>query len=466
MGRTSFPQEVMGVGSTAGDWSPVRSRRSESPWWGAALILGYALAALSGLIVAAALFPGTGNAFSYELGRSFALTAVAIVALQFALSARLHLAERPFGFDMVIRYHKAMGVLVLCLLASHPVLLALGGAGSRLLTRLDVPWNIWFGRAALLLLLVQVLSSAFRRPLRLGFEHWRLLHNQAALIIGLAAVHARVTGGDFGFRPLQVFWIALVAIAFAAYLYHKAIRPSTLSRRPYRVVDVKPQAHRVWTISFGPPAGRQRFGFRPGQFHFVHLRRGRGLPSEEHHFTISSSPTDSVLSSTIKESGDFTSTIGETKPGDLAAVDGPYGRFSYTYRSAESDLVFIAGGIGITPIMSMLRHMRDTGADKDALLVYVNRAERDIVFREELDAIAGGERPRLRVVHVLTRPEGNWNGETGHLDRDRLARLIGSEYRQKMCYVCGPSPMMAKVVRALQELGVPASRIEYERFSL
>jgi predicted ferric reductase len=440
---------------------------TERAWWAVLLLIIYALIVCSGLIVAAISHPGTGNGFVYELGRSFALIGIGIIAMQFVLSARLHWAERPFGLDMMLRYHKAMAVLAFVLLLMHPVLLALGGAGWQLLTNLHKPWNIWFGRAALLLLLLQVTLSGFRQPLRLGFERWRLLHNQAALIIGLAAVHGRVTGEDFTtFRSMQILWLVLVAIVVIAYAYHKLVRPLSLARHAYRVTGVRQETHNVWTIAMEPPAGRKRFAFRPGQFHFIHLRRGRGLPGEEHHFTISSSPTGDTLTSTIKESGDFTRTISPTRPGDVVAVLGPYGRFSCTYRGGDKDLVFIVGGIGITPIMSMLRDMRDTAADANALLIDCNHTEGDIVFREELDQIAAGTRPKLRVVHVLTRPSGSWNGESNHIDREKLARLMGTDDAKRMYYVCGPGPMMRNVFAALRELGVPPSRIDYERFAL
>jgi ferredoxin-NADP reductase len=107
---------------------------------------------------------------------------------------------------------------------------------------------------------------------------------------------------------------------------------------------------------------------------------------------------------TIKESGDFTSTIGRIKPGDLAAVHGPFGRFSHALHPECDDLVFVAAGIGITPLMSMLRYMRDRGERHRVLLVYANRGTADIVFRSELDLIESGGFPALKTIHVLSRP--------------------------------------------------------------
>jgi predicted ferric reductase len=207
----------------------------------------------------------------------------------------------------------------------------------------------------------------------------------------------------------------------------------------------------------------------PGQFQFVTLFRGRGLPVEEHHFTISSSPSEpGYHASTIKESGDFTITIGQTRVGDTAAIHAPFGRFSYVLYPQARDLVFIAGGIGITPLMSSLRHMGDTQAERRVLLLYSNKTESDIVFREELARMEEemGRGPKLQVVHVLSRPEEAWPGEKGHLDREKLARLCGERLGTASFFLCCPPPLIHSLVPILRDLAVADSRIHFEYFSL
>jgi ferredoxin-NADP reductase len=289
----------------------------------------------------------------------------------------------------------------------------------------------------------------------------------APLIIVLVFVHGMEAGDDLKLPQVQLLWYILLAAAAAAYIYHKIIIPARLRRSPYRVVDVQPEAQRVWTVKLAPPEGENLPSYQPGQFQFITFDRGRGLPVEEHHWTISSSPTQKgFVSSTIKESGDFTATIGLTKPGDTALVQGPFGRFSYTLYPKEKDFVFIAGGIGITPLMSMLCHMRDTKAEVDVLLLYANRTEKDIVFREELAAIEAGEAPRLKVVHILSEPESGWNGETRYVDREKITRYVSDNMSEKAFYVCGPPAMNTKVIETLLAMGVPYPRIHTEVFSL
>ena len=215
-----------------------------------------------------------------------------------------------------------------------------------------------------------------------------------------------------------------------------------------------------------PPQGESIPAYAPGQFHFLTFYRKADLPVEEHHWTISSSPAQKeYVSSTIKALGDFTSTIGLTKKGDRVSVHGPFGRFSYVFHPEEKDLVFIAGGIGITPLMSMLRHMKDTRDERAVILLYANRTPSDIVFREELSEIEKGEFPALNTVHVLSRAGEHWSGEKGYIDKEKIEKYCGVQAGDKSYYVCGPPGMLSTVTATLKELGVPDSRIRIEIFS-
>jgi predicted ferric reductase len=434
---------------------------------GLILILGYFVIAVSPLLILLILQEGTPNETIYEIARSLALSGFAVLTLQPVLVARLKWIESPFGMDIVSRFHKSMGIFATILLISHPPLLVLGGGGLPLILSLEQPWYIWLGKIGLLLLVIHTLLSIFSSNLGLKFEQWRRIHYiLAPLIIILVFVHSFETGDDLKILPVQVLWAILLIMALAAYLYHKVLKPMCLARDPYRVVDVQQETRNVWTVKLAPPAGKLIYDYYPGQFQFITFHRGRNLPVEEHHWTISSAPTEKgFVSSTIKESGDFTSTIGLTKPGDTAIVQAPFGRFSHILHPEDKDLVLLAGGIGITPFMSMLRHMRDTKSDLNVVLLYANRSEADIVFRNELTEMQEGEKPHLKITHVLSNPDSNWTGERGHVDREKIARFVGS-IAGKSFYVCGPPPMRIKVIDTLRKIGVPYERIRTEIFSL
>ena len=431
------------------------------------LIALYVMLIILPVIVATFWGPRPGNSLLWELGKNCALMGFILLALQVVLAGRLQGLERPFGFDILIRFHRHMGLLAIALLVGHPVLLALGGGGLRLLISLNVPWPIMVAKVAVLLLVVNVLLSLYAERIRLKFERWRLLHDiMAPPILILGFLHSRRIGSDLRIPVLQWYWAILFFLALVLFVYHRLIRPWRLGRHRWAVTEVIQELDRVWTVKLEPPEGHRVFDHLPGQFQFITFYRGRGLPVEEHHWTISSSPVQKAyLTSTIKELGDFTATIGQTRPGDTAAVQGPFGRFSYLLRPQDKDLVFVAGGIGITPLMGMLRHMRDTAADHTVLLIYANRSEEDIVFRHEIDRIAAGQHPRLSVVHLLSKPGGGWSGETGHLDREKLERYCRGSVRGRTFYLCGPPRMIAAAIGMLKDLGVSDERIETEVFS-
>lgn len=434
---------------------------------GVVLAALYCLIALSPLLGVAILRMKGDMTLMHETGTSLAFAAYGIMALQPVLVSRWKWVERPFGLDVLSRFHRYMGIFAALLILTHPPLMAFGGAGTKLLTDLLQPWYVWVGRVALALLLAQVVVSVLREVLGLTFEKWRRVHNVlAVLILSGAFVHSWFTAYDL-WIPMRFLWVVLLGITVYAYVDHRLLKPRELERTPYRVEAVTQETHNVWTVKLAPPAGEKVYDYQPGQFHFITLQRGGGLPIEEHHWTISSSPAQmEFISSTIKESGDFTRTVGQTRPGDTALVEGPFGRFSYTLYPEDRDFVFIAGGIGITPLMGMLRHMRDTAKDANVLLLYANHAEKDVAFRAELAEIAAGGTPRLEVVHILSNPESDWNGEAGRLDDAKLARLVGTEVRGRAFYLCAPPQMTDNVIKGLRSLGVSYCNIRTERFSL
>jgi predicted ferric reductase len=440
-----------------------------APWfagaaWGTLLCVAYPLLILAPLTAFAALSPHSYRPLAADLGVGCAVVAFTILALQFVLAARLRWVEAPFGLDVVLRFHRTMAFVALGLLCLHPLLVA-AAEGWGLLIRWRARWPVWAGRSALLLLFAHAAAAAFRRVLRLRYDAWRRLHNTAAFgLLGLASVHAWALGDDFRGLAAQAVWASLLLVAGGAWLYGRVVRPRLLKRAPYRVVSVLREAPRVWTVTLAPPAGRA-LRHAPGQFLFLRLHGG-AAPEEEHPFSIASGPSPGgLLSLTIKECGDFTGAIGAAKPGDLATVHGPFGRFSHAFHPDAADLVLVAAGVGITPLMSMLRSMCDQRDARRVLLVYANRGAADVVFRRELGSIQAGGFPALEVIHVLSQPPADWDGPTGRLDTASLLSLCGGP-AGKTFFLCCPPAMAAGLIRGLRGAGVEPGRIHADYFGL
>ncbi|GAA4469929.1 ferredoxin reductase family protein [Novipirellula rosea] len=432
-----------------------------------ALIALYVLTVTAPVWIALLAVPQTDHSFSSEVAKNSGLIGIGVLLMQFVLAARLPLTNRFFGLDSVMVFHRSMGIFALALMLVHPVLLAFGEGNWKLLYGLDQTWYIWAGKTTLLLLLVHILISVFRRSLNLSFERWRVLHNTLAIaIIALALLHSWYAGGDLSAFPMQALWVLLGGVAIAAFVWHRLIRPQRLAAKPYRVEDVRQESPDVWTLRLALPEGEVSEHL-PGQFNFLTFPNSAAVPAEEHHFTISSSPTlNGFVESTIKASGDLTSQIGEIQRGETVIVHGDFGRFSYTLQRDESELVFIAGGIGITPLMSMLRHMRDTDDKRRVVILYGNKTEADILFRSELADMQSMQEPILHVEHVLSEPDEKWPGESGHIDGKLLNRLLGGDLMKTGFYICGPAAMTDQVVTALRRQKVPCRNLHTESFSL
>lgn len=433
---------------------------------GVMLILLYLLVTAVPMIIASFTGVPDENAV-YQLGRNFALIGFMVLILQVFLASRMKRIDRPFGLDIVLRFHRNMGIFALLLFIAHPLLLSAGAGSAGLIIGIGVPWYIWLGRLTLILLLVNVLLSTSQASFSLTFERWRDLHDiLGPLILVFAFVHSSIAGRDLKNPFLKGIWVAALAAAVVLFVYHRIVRPILLKNRAYRVIDVRTEAPDVWTVRMAPPEGEKIADYLPGQFHFITFYRGRNLPVEEHHWTISSSPSQKeYVSSTIKALGDFTSTMGETRRGDAAAVQGAFGRFSYLFHPDERDLVFVAGGIGITPLMSMIRYMHDIGDTRNVVLFYSNRKEGQIVFKEELSSMEEGGHPGLKVIHIISSPGEGWTGETGYVNQDKIRKYCGDDLRGKAFYLCGPAGMLSAVESVLKDMGVPQRQIRTEIFS-
>jgi predicted ferric reductase len=431
--------------------------------WGLFLMALYPVLAVAPLLAFASLNGISDHMRGAEVGVDCAVVGLTILALQFVVTARLPWVEGPFGLDVLLVFHRAMALVAVGLLCAHPILM-LREEGWALLVGRHARWYFWIGVLAFAVLLAQLILGLGRRVIRLPYERWRRVHHTMALtILGLGFVHSTAAGDDMQGAGLLV-WGVVLATALGFWLYAHVLRPRLLRRRAFRVLETRREGPQVWTLTLAPEDGHP-FRFLPGQFQFLRLHDS-GVAPEEHPFTIASSAArQDRISLTIKESGDFTAGIGRVRPGDRASVHGPFGRFSHALHADERDLVFVAGGIGITPLLSMLRSMRDSAEPRRVLLVYACRQAADLLFTPELEAMAIARRPQLTVVPVLSKPLGSWSGETGLLDAGRLARLCGG-IEHKAFYLCGPPPMMAGLILGLRRLGVSPRRIHADHFSL
>jgi ferredoxin-NADP reductase len=155
--------------------------------------------------------------------------------------------------------------------------------------------------------------------------------------------------------------------------------------------------------------------------------------------------------------------VPEVAAGSTMYLNGPFGGFSLD-REPGQGFVLVGGGIGITPLRSMLLTMRDRGDVRPAILFYGARDWSAVVYRDELERLQ--KQMNLKVVYVFEKPDAAWTGERGYITPDLLKRHLPAQFRRYQYFMCGPTPMMNAVEEHLAAVGVPRSRIHSERFDV
>jgi predicted ferric reductase len=404
--------------------------------------------------------PGRGFWTDFSVGLGF--VGLAMLGLQFAVTARFNPVDAPFGLDAVIQYHRQISIVAYVFILAHPAILIIQTPGRLgMLNPVTATTAERWGLLAVTALTVLLVVSIWRKQLRIRYEVWRVSHGfLAVVVVGAALIHIERAGYYVSQPWSRGLWILMSVALVGLLLYVRVYKPWLMTRRPYLVEGVRKVAPETWALTLEPD-GHDGLRFEPGQFAWITIER-TPFHVREHPFSFSSSAEQTDrYEFTIKELGDFTSRIGEIEPSTRAYLDGPYGAFS-SDRYQAPGYVFIAGGVGIGPIMSMLRTLDDLQDRRPSLLIYGNSSFGDIIYREEIDAL--GQRLDLRIVHVLENPPDDWVGETGYIDGDLLGRHLPLREERYQYFVCGPGPMMDDVEQALTERGIPADGIQLERF--
>jgi len=426
------------------------------------LILGYLTAATLPLALSWAI-GGPPRPFRQELASGLGILAFSMILMEFVLSGRFKSISRGVGMDVTMRFHQVMASVALGFALLHPFLYQGTPSGgqrpwdpSRQLTLTTDFSDLATGIASLLLLASLVLLAIGRRQLDYKYETWRLIHGVGALLIALLLLHHTVYAGRYGSQPAMTWlWGAMTGLAVGSLLYVYLLVPLFGKARAWRVTSVTRLTPRQWQVTV-TPEGHPGLDYKAGQF--VWLNVGHSAFSiKENPFSICSAPAARpAVSFMIKELGDFTRTVGQIKPGTLAYLDGPYGSLSVDHRN-EPGVALIAGGVGLAPLLGILRQMRLTGDPRKVRVIYGNRTAEQIAYREELAA--------EDVTHVLSEPTQTWQGETGFIDAALIDRLFSAdEFKDWVFVMCGPAIMMDIVEDHLIKQGTPSHRILSERF--
>ncbi|MDD7942654.1 ferredoxin reductase family protein [Actinomycetospora lutea] len=415
------------------------------------------IAALAALVVVPVVLMASragGTSVVGMLSVGLGLLALSLLIVVVVVPSRVRSLTRAFGVEKVLGLHRWLGTLAIVLvvlhlsvaIASHPQLLNPFEATSAAKAG-------WTSVAALLL--VGLVAVRGRRP-GARYEIWARLHVLlAAAALVLAGLHVFWLG-NLVTDPVMRLVLSALALALLGVLAHRWVwRPLFSRQGAYVVYGVRRESPTVSTLVLAPVHLRRGgLRFAPGQFVWLRLKRAV-VGTEEHPFTIASSArVTGRLELTVRDQGDFSGLLSTLRTGSKVWLDGPHGSFTDEAAPDAAGLVLLAGGVGITPMMSMLRTLADSGDTRTHRLVLAERGTEPL-FADELTALA--RRLDLRV----TRTEGR------RIDAELLAEILPPEpgaHRELDYFVCGSPSVLAGSLAALEQLGVPDARIHTEQF--
>jgi predicted ferric reductase len=384
------------------------------------------------------------------------------VLLQLLLMARLPWLERYVGLDRLAIWHRWNGMVAVYLLIAHTVLITIGYAQSRHATFWGQTRDFVSNYADVLMAFVALgiligvgVTSARAARRRLRRETWYFVHLYAYLAVALGFAHQLAVGNDFVTDPLaRAYWVALYVVVIGIVVTWRLFLPWRFNvRHQLKVKNVVREAPGVVTINI---TGRYlgAIDARAGQFFLWRFLTRDGW-WKSHPFSLSASPTTKKLRITVKDLGDTTHDLQSIRSGTRVFAEGPYGAFT-AHKRTRRPALFIAGGIGVTPIRAMLDEL--PSESRSTLLYRVNRQE-DVLFIKELDDIAARKHVDLR--YLIGSEIGD--DQTDQLGIPAIRQLV-PDVVERDCFVCGPPVFIDVVCRRLRMIGVPASSIHFERF--
>jgi ferredoxin-NADP reductase len=225
-----------------------------------------------------------------------------------------------------------------------------------------------------------------------------------------------------------------------------------------KVADVISRTYNVKSFRFPRPSS---LTYKAGQYMLVTLKMDEQEARKP--FSISSSPTEkSYIEFTKKLTGHpFSLRLDALKMGDPVTIEAPFGNF--TFDESFERIGFLSGGVGITLLRSMCKFCTDMKLNTKVTLLYGNRTEGDIIFRQELEQMQR-QNNNLKIVFTLSEPNASWGGYTGNIDAEMIKKEI-PEYSQTVFYVCGPPTMVQSMENLLKALNALAENVKKENFA-
>lgn len=397
----------------------------------------------------------TTYSITLAFGKIFGVLGMTLFATSLILSARFHFLENMFyGLNKVYERHSQIGQIAFMMMLFHPLLLLYKytdlsfSRAISFLTPNPSTLAINFGIFSLYLLIALIFLTLYFRP---KYHIWKWTHKFMGLAFFFGGLHAFLIPSDTSsYMPLRIYIVFVSACALYAFLYHTVFGKYTTPKYSYIVENVNDLGEGITEVNLIPNTNK-KLNFKPGQYAFISFE-SKITGKESHPFSFSSNNTDNKISFTIKNLGDFTSNIKSLEKGTKALIEGPFGKFSYDTANSKKQ-IWIAGGIGITPFLSMAKSItHENGYEVD--LYYCVRNPKEAVYLNELLSI---NNPQIKIIP-------HYSDTAGFINANIIKEKSG--ILDKSIFICSPVSMIRALKKQFKNNGISLGSIYSEEFSL
>lgn len=393
------------------------------------------------------------------LAKFNAFMAISTLSINFFLSARFKFLEKIFnGLDRMYRVHKAVGRTSLFFIILHPIFLIISRYKNLdVILSYVLPVGPFEVSAGVISVYIFLFLTTLTVAIKLPYHLWHNSHKFLGLVLILAGYHSVFAGSDISSYPFLRFWVIfLCSLGVVSWIYMLLFYKILGPRFKVNIEKVKNLGD-ITEIIFKKP---KKFIYQPGQFLFIRFPRFEGL-KELFPFSISSDPSQNHIRISIKRSGDYTSKkIPKVKKGDAAIIMGPYGRFGESYLKHDKDMVWIAGGIGITPFLSLAKHESNYPSGRKILLVWTVKNKNEAFHDNELK-LEAEKNKNFEYIKWVSKEKGRLN--IVYIDEICKNKI---DIKNARILMCGPPPMIYSLSKDFKKIGISYKDMFFEDFNM